>query len=95
MAISWHSCCVAYSLARENENFVKRMLRLGRFNNQSEVIREALRRMEREESAHLNPLPLTDAEAERIYRPDAEGEAHEHAFATAAMRSIRKSRRGK
>ena len=86
---------MAYSLARENENFVRRMLRLGRFNNQSEVIREALRRMEREEAAHLNPPPLTESEAERIYGPNTGAEARELDFATTALRAIRKSRRGK
>ena len=46
------------------------MLRTGRFTNQSEVVREALRRMERQENSYLNPPPLTRAEAERIYASD-------------------------
>ena len=41
---------MSYALAKENEAFIDRMLKLGRFNNQSEVVREALRRMEREEA---------------------------------------------
>ncbi len=86
---------MAYSLARENDNFIKRMVRHGRFNNQSEVIREALRRMEREESLHLNPPPLTTAEAEAIYGPNREEEAREQALATSALRAIRRTRRGK
>jgi putative addiction module CopG family antidote len=86
---------MAYSLARENESFIKRMLRLGRFNNQSEVIREALRRMEREEAAYLNPPPLTEAEARSIYKTDAETETREETLAAAALHRIRKSRTGK
>lgn len=37
---------MAYALAKENEDFIERMVRLGRFNNQSKVVREALRRMD-------------------------------------------------
>jgi putative addiction module CopG family antidote len=47
---------MAFALAKENETFIERMLKLGRFNNQSEVLREALRRMKREESSYLSPL---------------------------------------
>jgi Arc/MetJ-type ribon-helix-helix transcriptional regulator len=32
--------CLAYALAKENETFIERMIKLGRFNNQSEVVRE-------------------------------------------------------
>ena len=83
---------MAYALAKENEVFIDEMLRRGRFNNQSEVVREALRRMEREEKAYLNPPPLTAAEAEQIYGPNPQGDARERELATAAMRSIRKRR---
>ena len=83
---------MAYSLARENENFISRMLRLGRFSNQSEVIREALRRMEREETSYLNPPPLTETELERIYGPNAKEESRERTLAAAALRVIRRSR---
>ena len=86
---------MAFALAKENEAFIARMLRVGRFSNQSEVVREALRRMEREENSYLNPAPLTVAEIERIYGPNPEAEAREMAFATAAMRSIRRRRAGK
>ena len=84
---------MAYALAKENEQFIERMIRQGRFNNQSEVVREALRRMGRQEVSYLNPAPLTPDAAERIYRPDAVEEARELAFARAAMASIRKGRR--
>jgi putative addiction module CopG family antidote len=32
---------MAHALALENEEFIERMIRQGRFNNQSEVVREA------------------------------------------------------
>ena len=66
------------------------MLKMGRFNNQSEVIREALRRMEREETSYLNPPPLTPEQVEQVYGPNPEAEAREVELAVAAMRSIRK-----
>jgi putative addiction module CopG family antidote len=86
---------MAFALARENEQFIARMLRRGRFNNQSEVVREALRRMEREETTHLSPPPLTAAEAERAFERDSDGETQEHAFAAAALAAVRRSRRGR
>jgi putative addiction module CopG family antidote len=84
---------MAFALARENEQFINRMIRLGRFNNQSEVVREALRRMERDENSYLNPEPLTEEEAKRIYAPDPQADARELSMARAALRSVRKARR--
>ena len=83
---------MGYSLAKRNSTFVKRMLKMGRFNNQSEVIREALRRMEREETSYLNPPLLTPEQVEQVYAPNPEAEAREVELATAAMRSIRNRR---
>jgi len=85
---------MAYALAKENEVFINEMLRRGRFNNQSEVVREALRRMEREEKAYLNPPPLTDAQVQQVYGPNPPAEARERELARAALRSIRKRRLG-
>ena len=59
---------VAFALAKENEAFIERMIKLGRFNNQSEVVREALRRMEREETSYLNPPPFDPIAVERNLR---------------------------
>ena len=84
---------MAFALAKDNEKFISRMLRLGKFNNQSEVVREALRRMEREENSYLNPEPLTNQEARRIYAPNSEDDMRELAMTRAAMRSIRKAAR--
>jgi len=84
---------MAYALAKENERFISRMIRQGRFNNQSEVVREALRRMEREEASYLNPPPMSDEDAQRIYRADPEADEREASLARAALQSIRKAAR--
>jgi len=81
---------MAYALAKEQLEFIDHMVKVGRFNNQSEVVREAVRRMQREETAYLNPPPLTPEEVEQIYGPNPEAEKREAAFARAAMASIRK-----
>lgn len=82
---------MAFALAKENEAFIERMLKMGRFNNQSEVVREALRRMEREETSYLNPTPLTESELKEIYGPDPEAERRERLGAGTAIKSIRKA----
>jgi len=81
---------MGYSLAKENSAFVRRMLKLGRFNNQSEVIREALRRMERQEKAYLNPPPLSDEDAERIYAPERRQDQAEAVLGRKTSDSIRR-----
>lgn len=58
---------MGYALAREQQRYVARLVKSGRFNNQSEVVREAIRRMEREETEYLKPPPLTPAQIEAIY----------------------------
>ncbi len=63
---------MAFALAKENRAFIERMIRMGKFNNQSEVVREALRRMEREENSYLNPPPLTETEARECFAPNPE-----------------------
>ena len=86
-----HSHAVAFALAKENEAFIKRMLKQGRFNNQSEVVREALRRMEREESSYLNPPPLTEQQLHVIYRPDPHADRQERIAGRTTLKSIRKA----
>jgi putative addiction module CopG family antidote len=80
---------MAFALAKENERFIERMVQQGRFNNQSEVVREALRRMERDENAYLNPSPLTPEEARRSFAPDPVTEREEHALVRAAQKARR------
>jgi putative addiction module CopG family antidote len=72
---------MAFALAREQLVFIERMVVSGRFNNQSEVVREALRRLQREEDDYLRPPPLPASVARRIYRRDAAWERVERAAA--------------
>jgi hypothetical protein len=58
---------MGYALAEEQHRYVARLVKSGRYNNQSEVVREAIRRMEREETGFLTPPPLTPAQVEAIY----------------------------
>ena len=84
---------MAHALAKENEAFIRRMVKSGRYNNQSEVVRAALRRLEEDEASYLNPPPLTPAQAERIYGPNPEEEARENAVGRAAFESVRRAAR--
>ena len=72
---------MALALAKKEVSFIERMVRSGRFNNQSEVVREALRRLQREEEEYLHPSPITPAEARRVYRRTTEWERIERAVA--------------
>jgi putative addiction module CopG family antidote len=82
---------MAYALTKENQAFIERMLKVGRFNNQSEVVREALRRMEREESSYLNPLPLTEQELREVYKPNAQAERRERIAAPTVHKGMRRA----
>ena len=91
-AISWQMLVgMAYALAKENEAFIERMLAMGRFNNQSEVVREALRRMEREESSYLNPAPLSEGQLKEVYQPNLQAERQERLAGRTALKSIRRA----
>src|SRR5687767_1080815 len=91
-AISWHKLfSMAYALAKENEAFIRRMLKEGRYNNQSEVVREALRRMEREENSYLNPPPLSEQQLREIYGPNPEAERQERVAGCMVIKSIRRA----
>jgi putative addiction module CopG family antidote len=86
---------MAFALAKQNEDFIERMVRSGRFNNQSEVVREALRRMERDEVSFLNPSPLTEQEAQRMYALAKPSDKRELALARAALNALRKTAKRK
>ena len=58
---------MGYALAREQQTFITRLVKAGKFNNRSEAVREAIRRMQRQETDYLTPPPLTPAEVEAIY----------------------------
>ena len=80
---------MAIALAEEQQRFISRMVRIGRFNNQSEVVREALRRMAAAETEYLAPPPLTEAETTRIYGRRETGRDRD--FAKAAFASVRRA----
>jgi putative addiction module CopG family antidote len=82
---------MAYALAKENAEFIQRMIRIGRFNNQSQVVREALRRMEMEENSYLNPPRLSAQQLQEIYAPAAAEQRLERLTVKAVRRSLRKA----
>jgi putative addiction module CopG family antidote len=84
---------MAFALAKEQKQFIGRMVRNGRFNSQSEVVREALRRMEDSESDYLNPPSLTPAQVESIYGRNGREETRERDFGRAAFAAVRRASR--
>lgn len=84
---------MAFALAKEQTQFIARMIRSGRYNSQSEVVRAALRRLEDEESDYLTPPLLTPAQSERIYGANGEEEKRERSFGTAAFAALRRAAR--
>jgi putative addiction module CopG family antidote len=85
---------MGYALAKEQQTFISRLVKAGKFNNQSEVVREAIRRMQREETDYLTPPPLTPAEVQAIYgrvdkQADAVGRGAFKALRAAARKGAR------
>ena len=58
---------MGYALAKEQQTFITGLVKAGKFNNRSEAVREAIRRMQRQETDYLTPPPLTPAQVEAIY----------------------------
>ena len=88
---------MAFVLAEEQIEFIQRMIRRGRYNSQSEVVRAALRRLQEDELDYLRPPVLTSAEIQRIYGADREEDARERSFGKSAFDAVRrraKKRRG-
>jgi len=84
---------MAFALAKQQRQFIGRMIRCGRFNSQSEVVREALRRMENSESDYLTPPPLTPAQVKSVYGPSKKEEERERRFGRAAFAALRRASR--
>ena len=81
---------MGYALAKEQQIFITRLVKAGKFNNQSEAVREAIRRMQRQETDYLTPPPLTPAQVEAIYgRKDRQGDI----VGRGAFRSLRAAAR--
>ncbi len=81
---------MGYALAREQQDYVARLVKAGRFNNQSEAVREAIRRMQIQETEYLTPPPLTPAQVKFIYGRENEQES---SVARAAFKSFRAAAR--
>ena len=75
-------------LPREQRAFVERLVRARRFKSRSEVVREGLRRLQRDEEDYLHPQPITRAEARQVYRRDAAWERVERAVAGRAKPEV-------
>jgi len=88
---------IAFVLAGEQIEFIQRMIRRGRYNSQSEVVRAALRRLQEDELDYLRPPVLTSAEIQRIYGAERVEDARERSFGKSAFDAVRrrpKKRRG-
>ena len=81
---------MGYALAKEQQNFISRLVKSGRFNNQSEAVREAIRRMQRQETDYLTPPLLSPAQVEAIYGPD---DPQADAVGRAAFRAVKAAAR--
>ena len=84
---------MAFALGKEQTKFIQRMLRSGRYNSQSEVVRAALRRLEEEESDYLSPPVLTPDQVESIYGPKAKADEQERRFGKGAFAAVRRAAR--
>jgi putative addiction module CopG family antidote len=81
-----------FVLAKEQKQFIDRMVQSGRYNNRSEVVRTALRQLQQKESDYLTPPVLTAAQVKRIYW-DCAGNESERSFGRAAYQAIKCGRR--
>ena len=93
-SIRWQLVFMGYALAKEQQTFINRLVKSGKFNNQSEAVREAIRRMERQENDYLTPPPLSPAQVETIYgksdkQADTVGRGAFKALRTAARKGAR------
>ena len=82
---------MGYALAKDQQLYISRLVKAGRFNNQSEAVREAIRRMQRSETDYLVPPPLTSGQADAIYgRPDRQADAVGRAAFKSLKAAVRK-----
>lgn len=81
---------MGYALAKEQQRYVANLVKSGRFNNQSEAVREAIRRMQAQETEYLTPPPLTPAQVESIY---GKQDKQEKVVGMAAFRAVRAAAR--
>lgn len=76
---------MAHTLTDYSSDLINRLIRSGRYNNQSEVVRAGLRLLEEKEFGYLNPQPLSETELKRAYQRQ-KGESQTEAAAVKASR---------
>ena len=59
---------MAVTLTNYADDLINRLVRSGRYNNRSEVVRAGLRLLEEKEFGYLNALPLSERALLRAYR---------------------------
>jgi len=63
------------ALTKHLEDLIERILKTGRYNNASEVVRAALRELEKKEFAdYLNPPPLPARTLAKIYSRESKAD---------------------
>ena len=63
-----------YTLTEPQRQYIKRLVKAGRFNNESEAVRAGVRLLEERESSYLNPPPLPPGTMEKIYAQQSKEE---------------------
>lgn len=85
-----------YTLTEPQRQYVKRLVKQGKFNNESEVIRAGIRLLEEKESSYLNPAPLPPGTLERIDRRQSKEDRDiEMRMSKASVRTTRSTRKSR
>jgi antitoxin ParD1/3/4 len=79
-----YGCPMTVALAAYQEKFVQRLVKTGRYNNASEVVRDALRKLEQADNSYLNPRPLPAGALAAAYREETKAERALHQAAARA-----------
>ncbi|MEY2466745.1 MAG: Bacterial antitoxin of ParD toxin-antitoxin type system [Verrucomicrobiota bacterium] len=59
---------MGHALTDYSEDVIARLIRTGRFNNRSEVVRAGLRLLEEKEFSYLSVKPISETALNRAYR---------------------------
>jgi putative addiction module CopG family antidote len=77
---------MAHTLTDYSDDLIQRLIRSGRYNNRSEVVRAGLRLLEEREFNYLNPPVIGERELLRAYRKQKSEEKIEVAANKASRR---------